>query len=79
MPTDEEELGFPVQLHHLPIRSHSERTAARRRTQGAIGAHHHRPSRKRRNHYDSEMRRSGGDLNEFPFRQIQRTKGLYEP
>ncbi len=29
--------------------------------------------------YESEMRRSGGDLNEFPFERIQRRKGMYEP
>jgi len=34
---------------------------------------------KNRNLYDSEMRRSGGDLSEFPFERIQRTKGMYEP
>jgi len=30
-----------------------------------------------RNLYENEMRRSGGDLNKFPFERIQRTKGKY--
>jgi len=79
MPTDDEELGI---LYNLIAFQFVRTPSARRLVAGP------REQSARiiidllendRNLYESEMRRSGGDLNEFPFDRIQRTKGMYEP
>jgi hypothetical protein len=79
MPTDDDALGI---LYNF-IAFQFVRTPSARRLVAAPREHTARIIidllENNRGLYESEMRRSGGDLSTFPFERIQQTKGMYEP
>lgn len=79
MPTDDDQLGLLfnfIAFQYVRTPSARRVIAAPREQEARIIIDMLESSREL---YESHMRRSGGDLDAFPFERIQATKGQYEP